>query len=384
MKIVCAIDNLDSGGAQRQMVSLSTFLKRRGHDVRLLTYHPANFYLDQIRQAQVPVTCLNHVWKLARPIAFRRFFSREQPDAVLAFLEGPSLYSELAGLPGRKWGLVVSERIQISEKRRSAIRSLHRLADYVTTNSHANRRAIEHLYPELRGRIVTIFNCLDLDLFAGSEIPQNNEVRFVVAATFQPRKNTLGLIKAAALLKSQQPETRFRIDWHGESGADATYLQAAQNLINSLALTDTFFLHPASGNIAKVYAVANAIVLPSFQEGLPNTVCEAMACQRPVLASRIGDAEILVTEGENGMLFDPASIEDMARAMGEFCRSPGTLQTAMGASSRRRAEELFEPDAVVSKYESLLRAAKVGQAEVLAHWPPDKEPALPANQKGSV
>ena len=48
MKIVCLIDNLSAGGAQRQMVMLAKLLKQNGHDITILTYYPHDFFLQEV------------------------------------------------------------------------------------------------------------------------------------------------------------------------------------------------------------------------------------------------------------------------------------------------------------------------------------------------
>ena len=246
------------------------------------------------------------------------------------FLEGPCLYSELAGLPSRRWGLVVSERLQVAPRRLIPDwkRVVHRLADYVTTNSHANRVLLEEMVPALRGKIATIYNCLDLGFFAPGDRPKGNapnQIRLVAAASYQERKNTLGLINAVAMARAKLGDTRLVVDWYGgipfllQGRPDTRYFEEVQKAIGQLSLTDQFRVHPAEQNILEQYQSADAVVLPSFNEGLPNTVCEGMACGCPILASRIGDAELLVRSGRNGFLFDPGSAESMARALVDFC-----------------------------------------------------------------
>src|SRR5262249_4279878 len=149
---------------------------------------------------------------------FRKVLQAERPDAVLAFLEGPSLYCELAGLPSRRWGLIVSERLQVSARRNlsNAHRFFHRLADYITTNSHANRSSLARLMPGLASRLVTIYNCLDLEAFCpGPSRPAARTLRFIVAASYQPRKNPMGLAQAVRLALNAEPGLRLQIDWYG-------------------------------------------------------------------------------------------------------------------------------------------------------------------------
>ena len=112
MRILCVITNLDTGGAQRQLVNLARGLKRRGHHVEFFTYYPQGFFKPELDQADIPVhLCLKKnrysltpVWELRRRIRCGAF------DVVLAFLETAVVYAELAclGMPGAH--LIASER----------------------------------------------------------------------------------------------------------------------------------------------------------------------------------------------------------------------------------------------------------------------------------
>lgn len=368
MKLLCVLDNLGSGGAQRQLTTLGVWLKKLGHSVTFITYHRDDFFLPVLERAGIENISVAHKARWQRPLAIRKAINIQRADAVLAFLEGPCLYCELAGLPSRSWGLIVSERLQVHPKGIVSHwhRQFHRLADYITTNSHANRLALARLLPGLASRMVTVYNCLDLEAFRPSPEPQvPNTIRFIVAASYQPRKNPLGLVRALRLALDEQPGLQIQVDWYGgfpvlsDGGPDRRYLDEAQRLSRELGVDHMLHLHEKEPQIVSRYQEATAVLLPSLAEGLPNTVCEGMACGLPVLAGRIGDAGILVQESGNGFLFDPQSPQDIARALLQFCRLSRRARTQMGAKSRELAEKLFSPAAAVRFYENLLvRAAR--------------------------
>jgi len=380
MRILCLIDYLCPGGAQRQLTTLAQFFKRMGHDVSFVTYHEHDFFRDPLEEAQIPVHCLAGRSKLGRVVALRKHLKSTLPDAVLAFLEGPCFYAEVAGLPSRRWGLIVSERLSISPPKLLPDwkRLFHHLADYVTANSHANRLLLERTLPRLQGRIATIYNCLDLSQFKPPELTRprsDSTIRLVTTASYQARKNTLGLIKAAAQALHTQPDLSVSLEWYGgipfqvNGRPDTRYFNEAQQLVCDLALTDRVRLYPAERNILPKYQAADAVILPSFVEGLPNTVCEGMACGRPILASRIGDAARQVEDGRNGFLFDPDSTDNIAKAILRFCKLPVESRAAMGVESRRMAEALYAPDKVAKAYEALLEAAAARRRVPVTHWP---------------
>jgi glycosyltransferase involved in cell wall biosynthesis len=368
MKIACVIDHLGPGGAQRQMVTLARLLRGRGHSPLVLTYHENDFFSAPLEAAGIEAKCLPGTGRLRRAMVLRQTLLAHAPEAVLAFVDGPCVYAELAGLPSRRWGLVVSERSRVprGRLRLGGRRLLHFLADYITTNSHAAHQALAAGIPWLSRRLVTIYNSLDLATFTPASANGDRTrraLRFVVAASYRELKNAIGLVQAVALVKDLDPSLPVEVDWYGEPAyavrgiPDTGYREQVKDLIEQLSLGFIFRLHPATGDIVRQYQSADAVVLPSFVEGLPNAVCEGMACGCPILASRIGDAEALVDDGVNGFLFDPVQPEDMAQKILEFGRLPHERRLEMGRQSRRRAEELFAPGPIVSAYVGLLESA---------------------------
>lgn len=89
---------------------------------------------------------------------------------------------------------------------------------------------------------------------------------------------------------------------------------------------------------------ALALVFPSkWYEGMPMTILEAFACGRPVLATRLGGMEEMVTEGATGTLFRPADPADLSARLEWAAGHPAALAT-MGANARREYESRYTPD----------------------------------------
>jgi len=82
-----------------------------------------------------------------------------------------------------------------------------------------------------------------------------------------------------------------------------------------------------------VYAEAEVFVLPSFTEGTPAVVLEAMACGLPVVASSVGDIPLMIRDGVDGFLVPPGDSSALAQAMGRFLEKPDLVET-MGESAR--------------------------------------------------
>jgi len=97
-------------------------------------------------------------------------------------------------------------------------------------------------------------------------------------------------------------------------------------------------------------AGASAIVLPSYREGLPRSLLEGAAMGRPLIATDVPGCRELVDDGVNGFLCAARDSRSLAQAMKRFAALPEGERAAMGAASRRKAEERFDERIVVDAY----------------------------------
>lgn len=363
MRITCFIDSLNSGGAQRQISMLAVLLSRQGFEVKVLLYHQLDFFQDVLSKENIPVEYISSKNKYHRFFAVRKAIRESQPDVVIAFLNSPSLLAEFSGLPSRRYKLIVSERnTEFNGVTFKCFRRFlfHTLADKVVTNSHAQGTFIEKTAPWLRPRLATIINCVDLEAFHPPDRPysvDSSELRLLVLGRLENQKNPLALLCAIKILKKSHPKLNLVVDWYGNNffqNGTATqksdlYLQL-QKSIEDDQLEGSFRLHPPVKEVINLYWRSSALCLPSLWEGCSNVICEAIACGKPVLASRAGDNDILVKEGENGFLFNPKSPDDIARTILRFATLSVEERSAMGAKSRSMAESMLSTASFVKKY----------------------------------
>lgn len=358
MKIVCFTDSLGSGGAQRQLTLLAVLLNKRGHEVQFITYNAGDYFAPQLAVYSIQRIILDvPMWK--RPIALRQTLRKIKPDAVIAFQESPSFYAEIASLGQRKWHLIVSERnampAKVAGTKMYLLRKFHILANVVTTNSVENKRQIEAAMPSLRDKIVTIYNAVDLDRFRPSERKANTDIlRFVVLASHKPQKNFEGLAHAVRLLMADSSTPAFSIDWFGDEAAPG-WLVRDQVCNEKLGVDSVIRFNPPSKTPEVILNGADALILPSLWEGLPNAVCESLSVGCPVLMSDVSDAQYLVQEGATGFLFDPCSPDAMANAIRSFLLLSCEQRQAMRIKARSFAEKTFDPERYVLAYETLLK-----------------------------
>lgn len=96
--------------------------------------------------------------------------------------------------------------------------------------------------------------------------------------------------------------------------------------------------------LSRLYALCDVVVFPSLYEGTPNAVLEAMACARPVLATRAGGHPDLLEHGVSGALLDLADLDRLPEAIEEMLDLDEKERSRMGAAARARVLERHAPD----------------------------------------
>ena len=138
------------------------------------------------------------------------------------------------------------------------------------------------------------------------------------------------------------------------SGDRGAYLRDMEDSIGRSGLSEQWDWLDQRTDIAELFGRHNALVHPSYGEGLPNVVCEAMACGRPVILSDVLDHPRLVADGVNGFLFDWRDPAELARKIKDFCALSPDERHRMGERGRAFAEKNLTLERYVGEYEQLL------------------------------
>ena len=122
-----------------------------------------------------------------------------------------------------------------------------------------------------------------------------------------------------------------------------------------LGIADTVVFHGERPGVERYLQAADCFVLPSSVEGMSNALLEAMATGLPVVATRIGGTEQLVTDGVNGWLVSPGDADELARAI---CAVLGDATRARqnGARGRRRVESRYGIERIAARYVAMYDA----------------------------
>lgn len=349
MKILCFINSLSSGGAERQLVGLAVILKQRGYDVTVCTYKDNDFFQDILNSNRIEYKSLKTDNTLKRLLGTIQIIRKNRGSVVISYLEQSSMFCCVAKLFS-KFKLIVSER-NTTQTLTFNVRLrlfLYRLADWIVPNSNSQGRYIKDNYPRYSSKVKVITNYTDIDKFVPSQTKVQNPVtRFIVVARITPQKNIP--VFADAVSKLYIKGVPFVVDWYGNP-LNENYGQYCNEYIQKVGVSDVFHIHPAVSEIVAEYQASNCLILPSKYEGYPNVVCEAMSCGLPILCSNVCDNPDIVQDGVNGYLFDPYDADDIASKMMLFLQTESYRIDIMKKKSRMIAESLFSKQEFISKY----------------------------------
>ena len=359
-RILCLIDSLGLGGAERQMACLSILLKKAGHEVQLIAFTDKiinKFYDSFLRENGIipiynepGVNRFRRIWEIAKIV--RKF----KPNLTIAYKDGVCMSATLAKIFGN-FNLAVSERSstpKLSKLQRIKL-YLFRYANHIVPNSQTQADYIRQFAPYLGSKIKVINNVIDTEFFSPNINRKNYNYKspvILTTARVSPVKNTLNYLKAIAILKDKGIQCQFI--WYGRTEKGEKYMNHISNEITSLGLSDYITFHSAVSDIAPIYQKADFFCLPSLKEGFPNVICEAMATGLPVACSNVCDNPYIVEDCINGFLFDPEDPKDIADKLILILSLSQEEIKNMGIINREKIISLCSPKIFLKNYLSLL------------------------------
>ncbi len=209
-------------------------------------------------------------------------------------------------------------------------------------------RRVDHAYwPKVK-----VVHCgLEPSFHNGALVPPPVASRLVCVGRLSAEKGQLLLVEAAHRLAEKGIVFELVLAGDGDMRAALEDLIALYGLDKQVRLTGWV----SSNQVREEILASRGLVLPSFSEGLPVVIMEAMALRRPVLASCVTGIPELVLHGENGWLFPAGSVDDLTKAM-EDCllKSPEDLKK-MGDAGYLRVLERHSIDTEAAKLAKLFR-----------------------------
>ncbi|HTT03876.1 MAG TPA: glycosyltransferase family 4 protein [Steroidobacteraceae bacterium] len=194
---------------------------------------------------------------------------------------------------------------------------------------------------------------IERSFYSEGEAVEGKANRLVCVGRLCEAKGQLLLVQAAASLAAQGIDFELVLAGDGPIRAQLEALISAQGLSGRVHITGWV----SSPEVRAQILASRALVLPSFAEGLPVVIMEAMSLRRPVISTYIGGIPELVRHGENGWLIPAGSVEELAAAMRDCLARPAQHMQRLGAAAYQRVTTRHDIDTEALKLAQLFAGA---------------------------
>lgn len=357
-RIALLIDTGGPGGAETVFALLTRTLAENGWDP-VPVIPESGWLMDRLTKDGHDPKLLSSQRSFDGAYLFRlvRLLQRSRADLVHAHLLGSAVYGSLAATLQRLPAICTFHgSVDIaSESRlgRFRYRVLDALADRVVFVSQSLREELLERTGIDREKTAVIKNGIELTRFSRSGDGGfrrqlgigPDEVLVGAVGNVRPAKDYRVLLRAAAILETRDEGYRFVIVGDHDN---QLYEELKRERLR-LGLDDTVLFAGLRNDIPAVMADLDVFVLTSSSEGFSLATVEALAAGRPVVATRCGGPEEIITDGVEGRLVPPGSPESVADAIRELTESPARARR-MAESGRRRVGGEFSVDRMTRQY----------------------------------
>ena len=349
-------NTLETGGSERQFVTMAKALDRERFSVDLGCLKPFGPFLSEVEAiARFAAGGSLFGWQSLRSrLALSKFLRRQRTAVAHSF----DFYSNLMLIPAARLAgvpVVLGSHRQLGDlltpMQFRAQNVVFRLCDRVVCNSRAAAQRLQEAGIG-SGKLVVIPNGLPDELFAPvapALLYEPNIVRIgIISRMNHPVKQHDFFLRMAARLAPRCPQARFVLV------GDGPLRPGLEVLVERLGLRDRVVFLGDRRDIPAVLASLDITVLPSSSESLSNVMMESMAAGVAVVASNVGGNPELVESGRTGFLFAPGDEGQFAAALETLITQP-ELRKQFGSSARKRALAEYTIPRVRDRYQDLYR-----------------------------
>jgi colanic acid/amylovoran biosynthesis glycosyltransferase len=260
-------------------------------------------------------------------------------------------------LGGPRWSFTVHGPEEFDKAPLIGLVEKIRHCAFVVAISSYGRSQLYRLVEHEHWHKVHVVHCgLECAFHAAHASPPPATRRLVCVGRLCEQKGQLLLVDVAQRLAAQGSHFELVLVGHGELRANIEALIRRYNLQAWLHITGWI----SGEQVRDEILAARALVLPSFAEGLPVVIMEAMALRRPVISTFVAGIPELVHPGEHGWLVPAGDVEALAQAMQTCLDAPADTLLRMGEAAHKRVLARHSVDTAAAKLTKLFQAASKG------------------------
>ncbi|GAB1620115.1 glycosyltransferase family 4 protein [Agarivorans albus] len=301
-------------------------------------------------------TGLNPLKDAASVLSLFRLIRRLKPQQTLAYTIKPVIYGALAArFAGVKsvYSMITGLGYVFTQQNTTKQKVLHYLVSLLYKSGLACSKGVffqnpddrklfvdKDLVPKQKTKLIN-GSGINLARFPLLKLPvidsQHPQIHFLLIARLLKDKGVEEYAAAAQKLKQQGYQCVF----HLAGWIDDNPSAIAQTDLDTWVEEGTVKYHGRIEDVAGLIAQCHVYVLPSYREGTPRTVLEAMSCGRAIVTTDAPGCRETVTDGVNGYLVQPQSVDSLVEALKRYFEQPELL-TQQAAKSRQLAEQRYD------------------------------------------
>lgn len=338
MKIVHIIPKFYLAGAERMVQTLLLEQKKAGHEVYAISLFSFESPItENLNQNGISIYYCNKKEGFDKSLykKIRIIYKKIQPDIIHTHLYV------------MKYAIPASFFLNIKGK----VHTIHNLAEKECNKKHQLlhklffkynnvipvaispiiQKSIERIYGIRKNSIPMIYNGLDLDKCIPKQdySLKNNTFIFIHIGRFMKQKNHENLIDAFSLMKEKYPFIKMRFL------GDGVAMDNMIDKVKKLKLDEDIYFEGIQDDVFKYLKEADVFILPSYFEGMPITLIEAMGSGLPIIASNVGGIPDVIDDGINGILCS-TDMNSIALCM-ERLIIDGNLRKKLGENALKKS-----------------------------------------------
>lgn len=356
--ILHTIDTTGPGGAETVFIDLATRLPKDKYRSVVVIRGKGWVYEELGRRGVVPILLdskgsfnLRYLWQL------REIIKSEGVDLIQAHLLGTSVYCSLVGLmTGKPVISTFHGSVDVGENERLKglkFAAINAGASHVVAVTDSLLDDIMNRTPLREKKASVIYNGIDTSAFIRTRSStlrlkygwSEDEIIIGSLGNIRPAKGYDILLQAAALLESSSRSYRFVIAGQGKGKLYENLLALRKELDLEEKVQFLGFIDDAADFLANI----DIFLSSSISEGLPLSAIQAMVAALPMVATRCGGYEGLITDGKNGVLTEVGSPGAIAEAI-EMVASDPELQSKLAQNAKSYAIETYDLQVMLSAY----------------------------------
>lgn len=360
--ILFVLNRLAGGGAETQVMRLSVAFAKRGWGVTIVSLLPDVIETPELDLAGVAKVNLSARRGFRAGLALPRLvrvIREAQPDVVVTMMIPADPITRIAcGMVGVPVVSSIRNSFVGGEFVNRLLRWTDGLAAVITANASPTKTDLGPRITRASDRMVLIPNLLDYRAYLSLEGDRDaarkelgldsNCFAWLAVGSQRPQKNYALLLEAFAQLPSDSMLLIAGAPYQQDDLSKQSQALRIEHRVSFLG---------RRSDIPRLLSACDAFVQASSYEGTPNSVLEAMAAARPVVATEVGGVPDTISHGRTGWLVAPGDVDALEKQMREVMSFTQEERSRIGYRARKHIASTHSPDVVIPQWEAVMAMA---------------------------